>query len=422
MTEKEIIEKYKQSKEIYKQFGIDTDGVLDKLSNIKISIHCWQGDDVKGFFKKKGGQTAGIVSTGNYFGAARNSEELRRDLEMVLQLVPGKHKVNLHAIYLDTDEEVDLDKIEPKHFEKWVIWAKNLEIGLDFNPTFFSHENFKNGLTLSHPDERIRGFWIEHGKKSRKISEYFGKELDIKSYVNFWVPDGYKDTPVDTIGPRKRLAESLDMIFQEKIDEKYSIDTLESKLFGIGYEAYTVGSHEFYMGYALTRNKSLLLDEGHFHPTESISSKISSLALFQDRDIMLHVSRSIRWDSDHVVIMDDELNKIMQEIIRNDLQERVKIGLDYFDASINRIAAWVIGIRNVQKAILKALLEPIELLRVAEKDMDFTSRLVYLEEEKDLPYIDIWNYFCYRNGVPVGISWFDNVKQYEEDVLKDRKD
>ena len=272
---------------------------------------------------------------------------MRADLEKAYSLIPGKHKLNLHAIYLDTDEAVDLDEIEPKHYEKWVNWAKE-QGGLDFNPTFFSHPMMKDGFTLSHPDKSVRDFWIEHGKRSRRVAEYFGKELGETCYTNFWVPDGFKDNPIDRLAPRKRLMESLDEIFSEEIDEKYNVDTVESKLFGLGAEAYTVGSHEFYMGYGLTRHKTILLDAGHFHPTEVISNKISSLALFSNR-LMLHVSRPVRWDSDHVVIMDDELQEIAKEIVRNDLLERTAIGLDFFDGTINRIAAWVVGTRNTQK-------------------------------------------------------------------------
>lgn len=307
MVSKETIEKaYEAAKARYAEVGVDTDAVLEKLQNVKISMHCWQGDDVRGFLTPDGELTGGIMSTGNYPGAAHTPEELRADLEKAYSLIPGKHKLNLHAIYLDTDEAVDLNEIEPKHFEKWVRWAKEQEIGLDFNPTFFSHLMMRDGFTLSHPDKEVRDYWIEHGKRSRRIAEYFGKELGETCYTNFWVPDGFKDNPIDRLAPRKRLMESLDEIFSEEIDEEYNVDTVESKLFGLGAEAYTVGSHEFYMGYGLTRQKTILLDAGHFHPTEVISNKISSLALFSKR-LMLHVSRPVRWDSDHVVIMDDEL-------------------------------------------------------------------------------------------------------------------
>lgn len=420
MTTKETITKaYEAAKARYAAVGVDTDAVLEKLQNVKISMHCWQGDDVKGFLTPNGELTGGIMSTGNYPGAAHTPDELRADLEKAYSLIPGKHKLNLHAIYLDTDETVDLDEIEPKHYEKWVNWAKEQGIGLDFNPTFFSHPMMKDGFTLSHPDKSVRDFWIEHGKRSRRVAEYFGKELGETCYTNFWVPDGFKDNPIDRLAPRKRLMESLDEIFSEEIDETYNIDTVESKLFGLGAEAYTVGSHEFYMGYGLTRHKTILLDAGHFHPTEVISNKISSLALFSNR-LMLHVSRPVRWDSDHVVIMDDELQEIAKEIVRNDLLERTAIGLDFFDGTINRIAAWVVGTRNTQKALLKAMLEPTQNLKDLENHFDFTSRLVLTEELKDFPYSDVWNYFCLKNNVPVGLDWFEEVKEYETKILAER--
>ncbi|MDU6443470.1 MAG: L-rhamnose isomerase [Streptococcus sp.] len=420
MVSKETIEKaYEAAKARYAEVGVDMDAVLEKLQNVKISMHCWQGDDVRGFLTPDGELTGGIMSTGNYPGAAHTPEELRADLEKAYSLIPGKHKLNLHAIYLDTDEAVDLNEIEPKHFEKWVRWAKEQEIGLDFNPTFFSHLMMRDGFTLSHPDKEVRDYWIEHGKRSRRIAEYFGKELGETCYTNFWVPDGFKDNPIDRLAPRKRLMESLDEIFSEEIDEEYNVDTVESKLFGLGAEAYTVGSHEFYMGYGLTRQKTILLDAGHFHPTEVISNKISSLALFSKR-LMLHVSRPVRWDSDHVVIMDDELQEITKEIVRNDLLDRTAIGLDFFDGTINRIAAWVVGTRNTQKALLKAMLEPTQDLKDMENQFDFTSRLVLTEELKDFPYSDVWNYFCFKNNVPVGFDWFKEVKDYEAKILAER--
>lgn len=420
MTNKEqVIQAYEVAKKRYAALGVDTDVALAKLQKVKISMHCWQGDDVKGFLNPEGDLTGGIMSTGNYPGAATNPEQLRTDLEKAYSLIPGKHKLNLHAIYLDTDEQVDLNEVEPKHFEKWVTWAKEQGLGLDFNPTFFSHPMMKDGFTLSHPDKEVRDYWIEHGKRSRKIAEYFGRELGQTCYTNFWVPDGFKDNPVDRLTPRRRLMESLDEIFAEEIDEKYNVDAVESKLFGLGAEAYTVGSHEFYMGYGLTRNKTILLDAGHFHPTEVISNKLSSLALF-GKGLMLHVSRPVRWDSDHVVIMDDELQDIAKELVRNDLLGKTAIGLDFFDATINRVAAWVIGTRNIQKALLKAMLEPTDQLKEMENKFDFTSRLVYTEELKDFPYSDVWNYFCLQNSVPVGLDWLTEVRAYEEKVLAER--
>lgn len=416
-----IVEKnYEAAKEKYAGIGVDTEEVLKQLQKIKISVHCWQGDDVKGFLNPAGELTGGILSTGNQPGAARTPAELRQDLEVAYSLIPGKHKLNLHAIYLDTDVPVDLDEIEPKHFKNWVEWANEHELGLDFNPTFFSHPMMKNGFTLAHPDEKVRQYWIEHGQRSRKIAEYFGKETGQPCINNFWIPDGMKDLPIDRLAPRKRLLNALDTIFQEELDESYVQDAVESKLFGIGAEAYTVGSHEFYLGYGLTRNKLICLDAGHFHPTEVISNKLSALALFS-KGLMLHVSRPVRWDSDHVVLMDDELQEIARELVRGQLLEQTNIGLDFFDATINRVAAWVIGTRNTQKALLKAMLEPTEQLKTWENQFDFTSRMAYTEELKDFPYAAIWDYFCYQNQVPVGLEWLDIVNQYQKEVLDLRK-
>lgn len=415
----DVQKRYEEAKAKYASIGVDTEAALEKLQDIKISMHCWQGDDVKGFLTPDGELTGGIMATGNYPGAAHTPNQLRADLEKAYSLIPGKHKLNLHALYLDTDETVDLNEIEPKHFEKWVDWAKEQGLGLDFNPSFFSHPMMKDGMTLSHPDKEVRDFWISHGKRSRRIAAYMGKETGQTCIENFWVPDGMKDNPVDRYSPRKRLMESLDEIFSEEISEEYLQDAVESKLFGIGAEAYTVGSHEFYMGYGLTRNKLVCLDAGHFHPTEVISNKLSSLALFS-KGIFLHVSRPVRWDSDHVVIMDDELQEIAKEIVRNDLLEKTSIGLDFFDASINRIAAWVIGMRNTQKALLKAMLEPTADLKEMELNMDFTSRLAYTEELKDFPYSDVWNYFCEKNNVLVGLDWLTEVRNYEKEVLASR--
>lgn len=414
-----VKERYEEAKAKYASIGVDTEEVLQKLAEVKISMHCWQGDDVKGFLTPDGELTGGIMATGNYPGAAHTPDQLRQDLEKAFSLIPGNHKLNLHAMYLDTDEPVDLNEIEPKHFEKWVAWAKEQGIGLDFNPTFFSHPMMKDGLTLAHPDKEVRDYWIEHGKRARKIAEYMGKEIGQTCIDNFWMPDGMKDNPIDRLSPRQRLMESLDEIFSEELNEEYTQDAVESKLFGLGAEAYTVGSHEFYMSYGLTRNKLICLDAGHFHPTEVISNKLSSLALFS-KGIMLHVSRPVRWDSDHVVIMDDELQEIGKELVRNHLLEKTAIGLDFFDATINRIAAWAIGTRNTQKALLKAMLEPIEELKEAELNFDFTKRLAFTEELKDFPYADVWNYFCEINNVPVGMDWYQEVLQYEKDVQSKR--
>ncbi|QED58468.1 L-rhamnose isomerase [Enterococcus durans] len=413
---KTVEERYQDAKAHYAEIGVDTEAALKKLQDLKISMHCWQGDDVKGFLNPDGELTGGIMSTGNYPGAAHTPDQLRQDVEKAFSLIPGSHKLNLHAIYLDTDEPVDLDEIEPKHFAKWASWANEQGVGLDFNPTFFSHPMMKDGMTLAHPDKEVRDFWIEHGKRSRKVAEYLGKKTGQTCINNFWMPDGMKDNPIDRYTPRKRMMESLDEIFTENLNEEYTQEAVESKLFGLGVEAYTVGSHEFYMGYGLTRNKLICLDAGHFHPTEVISNKLSSLVLFS-KGIMLHVSRPVRWDSDHVVIMDDELQEIGKELVRNDLLGKTNIGLDFFDATINRIAAWVVGTRNTQKALLKAMLEPTEDLKAIELDFDYTKRIVLTEELKDFPYADVWNYFCALNNVPVGMDWYEEVKNYEKDVL-----
>ncbi|MBL1225136.1 L-rhamnose isomerase [Enterococcus sp. BWR-S5] len=414
-----VKQRYEEAKKKYAALGVDTDAVMKKMDEVKISMHVWQGDDVKGFLSDAE-LSGGISVTGNYPGAARTPDELRRDLEKAYAMIPGNHKLNLHAIYLDTDEQVDLNEIEPKHFEKWVAWAKEQGLGLDFNPTFFSHPMYKDGFTLASADKDVRDFWIEHGKRSRKVAEYFGKELGQVCVNNFWVPDGFKDNPIDRLAPRRRLMESLDEIFSEELDKQYTLDAVESKLFGIGAEAYTVGSHEFYMGYGLTRNKLVCLDAGHFHPTEVISNKLSSLSLFSE-GILLHVSRPIRWDSDHVVIMDDELQEIGRELVRNELLPMTNIGLDFFDATINRVAAWVIGTRNTQKAIMKAMLEPIDSLKEIELSGDYTTRLAMIEELKDFPFADVWNYYCEVKGVPVGLDWLPEVKEYEKEVLSQRE-
>ncbi|BBD15835.1 L-rhamnose isomerase [Melissococcus plutonius] len=410
-----IKQRYEEAKETYQTIGVNTDEVLKRLDEVKISMNVWQGDDIKGFLSDEE-LSGGISVTGNYPGVARTPKELRQDLEKAYQMIPGKHKLNLHAIYLDTDEKVDLNEIEPKHFKPWVDWAKKQELGLDFNPTFFSHPMFKDGFTLAHPNNEVRDFWIEHGKRSRKIAEYFGEALGQVCVNNFWVPDGYKDSPIDRLTPRRHLMETLDEIFSEDMNPDYTLDAVESKLFGIGLEAYTVGSHEFYMGYGLTRGKLICMDAGHFHPTEVISNKLSAVALFS-KGIFLHVSRPMRWDSDHVVIMDDELQEIGRELVRNNLLQKAHIGLDFFDATINRVAAWVIGTRNTQKAVLKAMLEPTDYLKKVELEMDFTTRLAMVEELKDYPFADVWNYYCELKGVPVGLNWLNEIQDYEKNVL-----
>ncbi|MEK5322332.1 L-rhamnose isomerase [Paenibacillus sp. FSL L8-0644] len=410
---------YNEAKKLYARHGIQVDDILRKLSEIKISLHCWQGDDVQGFLFKDKQLSGGIAVTGSYPGRAGTPHELRQDLEKALSLIPGKHKVNLHAIYADTTEQVDLDQLEPRHFQNWVDWAKQQGLGLDFNPTLFSHPKAEDGFTLSHKDSEIRDFWITHCKKSRRIAEYFGKELGQPCVTNHWMPDGYKDTPVDRLAPRERLRDALDDIFSEEISEEYNIDAVESKLFGIGSESYVVGSHEFYMGYALTRGKSICLDAGHFHPTEVISNKLSSVLMFTDQ-LLLHVSRPVRWDSDHVVTMDDELLDIARELVRGELLSRTHIGLDFFDGSINHVAAWVIGTRNTIKALLRAMLEPIEALKQAEDERDFTTRLALVEEFKSYPFGAIWDYYCAQNSVPVREEWLAEVKNYEQQVLLKR--
>ncbi len=412
---------YELAKQQYEKWGVNVDAVLEQLKNIPISIHCWQGDDVAGFEVNKGELSGGIDVTGNYPGKARTPEELRSDLEKALSLIPGKHRLNLHAIYAETNgEAVERDQLEPKHFENWVNWAKEQGLhGLDFNPTLFSHDKAADGLTLSHPNEEIREFWIRHCIASRKISEYFGKELGTPCLTNVWIPDGYKDIPSDRLTPRQRLKESLDKVFAVEIDEQYNIDAVESKLFGIGSEAYVVGSHEFYMGYALKNNKLCLLDTGHYHPTETVSNKISSMLMFSDK-VALHVSRPVRWDSDHVVILDDELREIALEIVRNDATDKVMIGLDFFDASINRVAAWTIGTRNMVKALLYAMLTPNAYLKQLQEEGNFTERLALMEEFKTYPFGAIWDYYCEQAGVPVKETWLEEVKQYEKEVLAKR--
>ncbi|MDU7476643.1 MAG: L-rhamnose isomerase [Paenibacillus macerans] len=414
--EQSIANSYNEAKKLYEQHGINVEGALKQLARIKVSVHCWQGDDVRGFLNKDKELSGGIAVTGSYPGRARTPDELRKDLEQAFALIPGKHKVNLHAIYADTDETVDLDALEPRHFTGWVNWAKEQGLGLDFNPTCFSHDKAKDGFTLSHPDPEIRRFWIDHCKASRKIAESYGKALGQPCVTNVWIPDGFKDSPVDRLSPRVRLKEALDEVFAEEISGEYNIDAVESKLFGIGSESYVVGSHEFYMGYALTRGKAVCFDSGHFHPTETISNKLSSWLLFGDQ-LLLHVSRPVRWDSDHVVTMDDELLDIARELVRGNLLDRTHIGLDFFDGSINHIAAWVIGTRNTLKALLRAMLEPVERLKELELAGDYTSRLALVEEFKSYPYGAIWDYFCAAQGVPVREAWLADVKKYEENVL-----
>lgn len=410
---------YELAKELYASIGVDTDKAIERLEKIPVSMHCWQGDDVRGFENPDGDLTGGIQTTGNYPGRATTIAELRADFEKAISLIPGKKRMNLHAIYLDAQgEKVDRDQIEPKHFASWVDWAKKTGVMLDFNPTCFSHPLSASGFTLSSADEGIRAFWIEHCKRSRIIAEYFGRELGETACTNHWIPDGFKDIPVDRYAWRERLIDSYDKIFAGQ-DTKLNLNSVESKVFGIGAESCTIGSLEMCLGYAVKNNIMLTLDTGHFHPTEVVSDKISSALLFLN-DVMLHVSRPVRWDSDHVVIFDDELKYISQEIIRGNFEKRVHIGLDFFDASINRIAAWVIGTRNMQKALMYALLEPTEKLRKLEVEGDYTSRLALLEEYKSYPFAAVWDYYCEKNNVPVRDAWLTEVKKYEADVLSKR--
>jgi L-rhamnose isomerase len=415
-----VIKAYEMAKSMYETLGVDVEAALEKLKTVPLSIHCWQGDDIGGFEVQQNELSGGIDVTGNYPGKATTPEELRSDLEMALRLIPGKHRINLHAIYAETDgQHVERNEIKPEHFRNWVEWAKQHDLGLDFNPTIFSHSKAADGLTLAHPDEEIRQFWIEHCIASRRIGEYFGKELGTPSLTNIWIPDGYKDVPSDRLTPRKRLKNSLDQVFAVEIDEKYNIDALESKLFGIGSESYVVGSHEFYMGYALTRGKYLLMDTGHYHPTEMVSNKISGMQVFTDK-IALHVSRPVRWDSDHVVTFDDELKEIANELVRNDALDTIRIGFDFFDASINRVAAWVIGTRNMQKALLYALLTPHAELKDYQEKGQFTERLMLMEELKSYPFGAIWDYFCQEMKVPRGTAWLQHVQEYERSELARR--
>ena len=412
---------YEAAKEYYADLGVNTETAMERLSKIALSLHCWQGDDVGGFEGQGGGAGGGCLATGGYPGKARTPQELRSDLEKVYSMLPSKHRLALHASYLESGgKKVERNEVRPEHFANWVAWAKQQGIGLDFNQTFFSHPKAESGFTLANYDEGIRNFWIEHAIACRKIGEYMGKELGKTCITNLWIPDGYKDIPIDRKKSREMLKDSLDKIFALKIDKKYHLDSVESKLFGIGAESCTIGSHEFYLGYALKRGTLLTLDTGHYHPTEVVSDKISSVLAFLD-ELMLHVSRPVRWDSDHVVILSDELEDLAKEIVRGDYLNRVHIGLDFFDASINRVAAWVIGARCMIKALLIALLEPTDMLRKFEITGDNTSRLAMLEELKTMPFGTVWDEYCRRMNVPVGDAWLKEVKAYEATVTSKRR-
>ncbi len=408
---------YALAKEQYAALGVDTDKAIERIQKVAISLHCWQGDDVSGFERAGQELTGGIAVTGNYPGKASTPDELRADAEKAFSLIPGKHRFNLHASYLENSgPPLDRDEVEPAHFQGWIDWAQQNDLGLDFNPTFFSHPKSDDGFTLAHPDPAIRQFWIDHGIRSRRISAAIGKQLGSPSVNNIWIPDGMKDMTVDRKGPRERLVESLDTVLAEPIDKRFNLDAVECKLFGLGSESYVVGSHEFYLGYAISRQTILCLDAGHFHPTEVISDKISSVLLWVDQ-LLLHVSRGIRWDSDHVVTLTDELQAIMQELVRGDTLGRVHLGLDFFDASINRVAAWIIGTRCTIKALLMAMLEPTNMVRDCEQNGDFTGRLALLEEFKTLPFGAVWDYYCLQADVPPGGMWLEDIRQYERTIL-----
>ena len=406
---------YDSAKAQFADWGIDTEAAIERLKTIPISMHCWQGDDVVGFEQKTGSSGGGIQATGNHPGRARTPDELRADLEFAYSMIPGSHRLNLHAMYLDTDETPDRDEIEYKHFAPWVDWANEQGLGLDFNPTFFAHAKADDYLTLSHPDQGIRDFWIEHGKRTREIAARMGAELGSTCVNNIWVPDGYKDTPVDRMAARRRLEASIDRMIAAPQDRAHMRDAVESKLFGIGVEACTIGSHEFYIGYAMRNDTVLCLDMGHFHPTENVADKLSAASLFVD-EILLHVSRPMRWDSDHVILQSDDVLQIAQELVASDLLDRTYIGLDFFDATISRTAAWVIGTRNMQKALLRALLMPLDRLRSSEDALDFTGRFVVTEELKDLPFGRVWDEFCTRMSCPSGLHLIDQLERYQSAV------
>ncbi len=411
---------YSSARDRYAELGVDTEKALERLAELPISLHCWQGDDIGGFEGSDEDVGGGLAVTGNYPGRARTPSELRTDIDKALSLIPGKHRLNLHASYAETGgHAVERNDLKPEHFANWIEWAKAAGLGMDFNPTYFAHPKAHDGFTLAHPDAGIRQFWIEHGQACRRIGAAFGRELGSPCVTNVWIPDGYKDLPADRKAPRDRLTAALDELFAEQLDPSHNLDAVECKLFGLGSESYVVGSHEFYLGYAISRHKVLCLDAGHFHPTEVISDKISAVMQWVDR-LMLHVSRGVRWDSDHGVILSDELRAIASELVRGDYFSRVHLGLDFFDASINRVAAWVIGTRAMIKALLLALLEPTAQLRDMESSGDFTARLVLQEELKSMPFGAVWDTYCERSGVPVGLAWLEEIRRYESEVLNRR--
>jgi L-rhamnose isomerase len=413
---------YELARERYAALGVDTEAALKTLATVPVSLHCWQGDDVGGFENMGESLGGGLAVTGNYPGKARTPDELRADVEQAYSLIPGKHRFNLHAFYVEfpAGQRVERNQIQPEHFTSWIDWAKGLGIGMDFNPTCFAHEKAADGFTLSHRDAGIRAFWIEHCIACREIGAAIGKALGSPAVTNIWIPDGMKDAPADRRGPRERLLESLDQVFAKPLPKQHNLDAVEGKLFGIGAESYTVGMHEFYLGYAIRKEILLCIDSGHYHPTEVVGDKLSSVLCFLD-EVLLHVSRGVRWDSDHVVTLNDELLTIAQELVRGDYLARTHIGLDFFDASINRIAAWTIGTRNMIRALLIALLEPTKQLKAFEAEGDYTSRLALMEECKTLPFGPVWDEYCARMGVPVGMDWMKEVKAYENKVLAKRK-
>jgi L-rhamnose isomerase len=416
-----IDQAYQIAKQRFAAVGVDADAALARLATVPISLHCWQGDDVGGFEQSGAALGGGLAVTGNYPGKARTPDELRADLRQAFSLIPGRHRLNLHAMYLDVPaaRHIERDAITPEHFQSWIDWCKASKLGMDFNPTLFSHPKAAGGFTLAHPDRAIRDFWIAHCIACRRIGAHAGQQLGTACITNVWIPDGYKDTPADRLAPRQRLIESLDRVFAEKIDPRHNLDAVEGKLFGLGSESYVVGSHEFYLGYAATQQKLLCLDAGHFHPTESVADKISSVLLYVPA-ILLHVSRGVRWDSDHVVIGDDALRAMMREVAADNLLDRVHIGLDYFDASINRVATWIIGARATQVALLAGLLEPTAKLRAMESAGDHTGRLALFEQVKAMPLGAVWDHYCQTQNVPLDGQWLDVVRDYERRVLAKR--
>lgn len=419
-TNDSVEKAYALARERYAALGVDAEQAMARVAGVRISLHCWQGDDVGGFEAADQALGGGLAVTGNYPGKARSPDELRADLDKALLLVPGTHRLNLHASYAETGgRRVDRDALDASHFAGWIGWAESRRMGMDFNPTFFAHPLAADGWTLAHRDDGVRAFWVRHGQACRRIGAAIGAALGSPCVTNVWVPDGYKDSPIDRLAPRRRLEASLDRVFADKLDPAHNLDAVEPKLFGLGSESYVAGSHEFYLGYAIRRSVMMTLDAGHYHPTETIADKLSAVLMSVDR-VLLHVSRGVRWDSDHVVTLTDEVHAVAQELVRNDLLARTHLGLDYFDASINRVAAWVIGARNLLKAMLAAMLEPTDRLRQAEADGDFTTRLALLEEAKTLPFAAVWDYHCQAQGVPAGEGWLAEVKAYERDVLSRR--